>query len=200
MGMPEVRIEDYLGRKTLILGDVNTGKTTLSRGVLEALCRQGFGGRTAVVDMAPEIPETLARARGIPGAGGRLIPPEGCGVLYLGGWLEPPRLSSNSEEEAMQKARRNRREIEGLLRRLDSEPREILLVNDVSLYLQAGGSEAFIPRLERPDTVVANGYWGERLGGGLLSGCERSEMQSLRDYFDRMGRTLILKGHPVADR
>ncbi len=199
--MPEVRIEDYLGRKILILGDVNTGKTTLARGVLEALCRAGFGSRTAVVDMAPEIPENLARARGIPGVGGRLVPPEGCGVLYLGGRFEPPRLSSNSEEEAMQKARRNRREIEGLLRRLDSEPREILFINDVSLYLQAGGADALIPRIERAGTVVANGYWGEKLGGGLLSGWERSEMHRLKDHFDRIGRTLILgTPPPLADR
>ena len=101
----------------------------------------------------------------------------------------------------MQKARRNRREIEGLLRRLDSEPREILFINDVSLYLQAGGADALIPRIERAGTVVANGYWGEKLGGGLLSGWERSEMHRLKDHFDRIGRTLILgTPPPLADR
>ena len=35
--MPEIHLEDYLSRKTLILGDVNTGKTTLTKKVLEAL-------------------------------------------------------------------------------------------------------------------------------------------------------------------
>jgi|WetSurMetagenome_2_1015567.scaffolds.fasta_scaffold72293_2 hypothetical protein len=189
-------MEDCLGKKTLILGDVNTGKTTLTKRILENFCRRGLGDRTAILDMAPEIPETLAREKRLAGVGGRLPPTEGYGVLYLGGRLEPPRLSSKTEEEAMEKARQNRRAIDELFRRLDGRDREILLINDITLYLQAGKADTLILRLNRFGTVVANGYWGERLGGGELSVREKAETERLRSWFEREGRVSVLSRIP----
>ena len=191
--MPEIHLEDYLSRKTLILGDVNTGKTTLTKKVLEALYRRNLGGRIAIVDMAPEIPEKLAREKGLPGIGGKLTPPEGHDILYLGGHFEPPRLSSKTEEEAMEKARQNRRLSEGLFRKIDGQSRDILLVNDVSIYLQAGTAENLTRWLDQAATVIANGYWGKRLGRGTLTERERTETAKLKTYFERKGRVLILE-------
>ena len=191
--MSGINLEDYLSRKTLILGDVNTGKTTLTRKVLETLCRRDLGGRIAIVDMAPEVPEKLAKEKGLPGVGGKLTPPEGHDILYLGGHYEPPRLSSKTEEEAMEKARQNRRIIEGLFRKLDGRSRDILLVNDVSIYLQAGTTENLTRWLDRAATVIANGYWGKRLGGGTLTERERTETAKLKTYFEQKGRVLILE-------
>jgi hypothetical protein len=191
--MPGIHPEDYLSRKTLILGDVNTGKTTLTRKVLEALCRQDLGGRIAIVDMAPEVPEKLAKEKGLPGVGGKLTPPEGHDILYLGGHYEPPRLSSKTEEEAMEKARQNRRISEGLFRKIDGQSRDILFVNDVSIYLQAGMTDNLTRWLEQAATVVANGYWGERLGGGALTKREKTETAKLKTYFEQKGRVMILE-------
>lgn len=191
--MPEIHLEDYLNRKTLILGDINTGKTTLTGKVLEELCRRDLGGRIVIVDMAPEVPEKLANAKGVPGVGGKLMPPEGHDILYLGGHFEPPRLSSKTEEEAMEKARQNRRLIDGLFLTLDLQSRNILLVNDVSIYLQAGMAKNLTRWLDRAATVIANGYWGKRLGGGTLTERERTETAKLKDYFERKGRVLILE-------
>jgi hypothetical protein len=192
--MAEIRMETYLGRKTLILGDINTGKTTLTRKVLEALLRlPDLGGRIAIVDMAPEIPEKLAREKGLVGVGGKLMPPEGHGILYLGGHFEPPRLSSKTEEEAMEKARQNRRFIDGLFLTLDLLSRDILFVNDVSIYLQMGTAENLTRWLDRAVTVIANGYCGKRLGGGKLTEREKTETAKLKDYFEQKGRVLILE-------
>jgi hypothetical protein len=194
--MPDIHLEDYLRRKTLILGDVNTGKTTLTRKVLEALCRRDFGERIAIVDMAPEIPEKLAKEKGLIGVGGKLMPPEGYDILYLGGHFEPPRLSSKTEEEAMEKARTNQRTSEGLFGKLDLQLRDILLINDVSMFLQAGTAETLARWLDQAATVIANGYRGKRLGGGTLTERERTETVKLTAYFERKGRVLILEpGH-----
>ncbi|MEK6534723.1 MAG: hypothetical protein AAB299_01530 [Thermodesulfobacteriota bacterium] len=191
--MPDIHPEDYLSRKTLILGDVNTGKTTLTKKVLEALCCRDLGGRIAIVDMAPEVPEKLAKEKGLPGVGGKLMPPEKHNILYLGGHFEPPRLSSKTEEEAMEKAQQNRRIIEGLFRKLNLQLRDILLVNDVSIYLQAGTTDNLTRWLDQAATVIANGYWGERLGGGTLTERERTETAKLKTYFEQKGRVLILE-------
>lgn len=192
--MPGIHLEEYLDRKTLILGDVNTGKTTLTRGILEALLRRrDLAGRIAIVDLAPDIPADLAKEKGLVGVGGKLMPPEGHDILYLGGHLEPPRLSSKTEEEAIEKVRKNRHVIEDLFRNPDLRARDILLVNDVSLYLQAGTAENLTRWLDPAATVIANGYWGERLGGGALTERERAEMAKLKNWFGRKGRVLMLE-------
>ena len=96
-----IEAPDILGKRILITGEVNTGKTTLTRTLLEALCRDGLGFRIAIIDMAPEIPEETALAKGLRGIGGRLLPFGWDDVLYLSTSIIPPRLSSKTEEEAL---------------------------------------------------------------------------------------------------
>ena len=66
---------DCLGKRLLVVGEVNTGKTTLCKRWLAELCQRGLGGRITLVDMAPTISHALALKRGIVGAGGELRPP-----------------------------------------------------------------------------------------------------------------------------
>ena len=188
---------DCIGRKLLILGDVNTGKTTLARALLEDLCHRGLGPRIAVADFAPRIPAALARAKGLAGVGGDLRPPTGAGVRYLADHLDPPRLSSATDTEAAAKARANLHVIERLLQEFDAEPRDILFVNDVTLYLQAGTADGLIARLARADTVVANGYRGERLGAGELTRRERAETDRLAAWFATVGEVVELPARRV---
>jgi hypothetical protein len=190
--MDAIHRGDYLGRRLLILGDVNTGKTTLARTILDDLCRRGLGARIAIVDLAPWIPESLAREKGLVGVGGNLRAPQGSGALYVADHLDPPRLSSATEAEAMEKARLNCRAIERLFQRLDTDPREILFVNDVTMYLHAGTAEAMIARFGRANTVIVNGYRGERLGAGELTRRERTETEKLMTWFETAGTVLAL--------
>jgi hypothetical protein len=189
-----MNIRDYLEKKTLILGDVNSGKTTLTREILDKFCRQGLGGRIAVMDLAPEIPEEVLWRRGLAGVGGRLEPPVGYGAATtLRTTIVAPRLTSSSEEEAMEKAERNRKVIDGLFRRFESMDRDILFINDVSLYLQAGGMDRITGLLERTGTAVVNGYFGETLGPGELSRREREAMKGLAVWFRSRGTVIAVK-------
>ncbi len=190
--MAAMRGGDCVGRKLLILGDVNTGKTTLARGLLDDLCRRNLGARIAIADFAPQIPETLARAKGLVGVGGNLRPPAGSGVLYVADRVAAPRLSSTTEAEAVAKARLNREVIERLLQDVSAQPRDILFVNDITMYLQAGTADDLIIRLTPAGTVVANGYWGERLGGGELTRHERAETDKLKAWFETAGTVVVL--------
>lgn len=181
---------DYLDKKTLIVGDVNSGKTTLCREILEDFCRQGLGGRIIVIDLAPEIPEDVVRERGLMGIGGRLPPPAGSGVAYLHVPVIAPRLTSATEMEALNKAQRNREMIEGFFRQAEALGRDILFVNDVSLYLQAGDPERLAGFLDRAATAVVNGYFGETLGPGELSRRERGAMEWLAGWFRSRGAVI----------
>ena len=173
-----------LGKRILVIGDVNTGKTTLCKRWLNELCQQGLGARIALIDMAPTIPPELALKRGIVGAGGELRAPAGSEVLDLRAPLEPPRLSSSTESEALEKAERNAQIIATLISRLEPQ-RDILFINDVTLFLQARSAASLIEAAEfdKRTTLIVNGYRGERLGGGALTRHETAEMSQLEKAF-----------------
>ena len=191
---------DLLGKKLLVMGDINAGKTTLCRQWLARLCAQGQGGRIVVLDLAPDIPPALAQARGLAGAGGYLLPPPDSDVLDLRTHLHAPRLSSATEAEAEGKAAHSARAIEALFDRFPQpgSGRDVLFVNDVTLYLQAGCASTLIGKIGRADvtTLVVNGYWGQRLGDSALSRREREQTRRLREHFANRGQVLDLGGEP----
>jgi len=173
---------DVLGRRILIFGEVNTGKTTLAKTILDALCAGGLSSRIAVIDMAPEIPREIAMERAILGVGGKLLP-RGQDVLYLAAPLKPPRLSARTQDEALRIAEENKEKIEALLEAFGPSGRDILFINDVSLYLHAGTTERLMGYVASATTIVANGYYGERLGSGIITLHEAAEMGKLIDAF-----------------
>lgn len=177
-----------LGKRTLIVGDVNTGKTTLTRKILEALCHEGLGNRILVLDLAPRVPKELASRAGLEGVGGELHVPDGSQALYMRPPLVAPRLSAGTPDEAMALADKNRLAVERFMELADTSNRDILFINDASLYLQAGSARRLVDFMGGFSTVVANGYMGERLGGGPLSSRERSQMEALSGSFDRVIR------------
>ena len=181
---------DWLGRKLLVTGDVNTGKTTLAQGILQDFCARGLGPRIAVLDLAPEIPAEIAQARGLRGVGGTLEADAASGVLRVRPLLQAPRLTSATEAEAAAKAADNLRRIEQAWAELP--PRPILFVNEVSMFLQAGRAGDLARRFAQAQTVIANGYSGERLGGGELTRREGEQMKELRAWFTGIGEVLTL--------
>jgi len=191
---------DLLGKKLLVMGDINAGKTTLCRQWLARLCAQGQGGRIVVLDLAPDIPPARAQARGLAGAGGYLLPPPDSDVLDLRTHLHAPRLSSATEAEAEEKAAENARAIEALFDQLppSGSGRDVLFINDVTLYLQAGFAADLLGNLGKADftTLVVNGYWGQRLGDSALSRREREQTRRLREHFANHEKVLDLGGEP----
>jgi len=181
-----VEMSSFLGARTLILGEVNSGKTALTREVLQGLLNRVPPDRILVLDLAPRVSEEEATRRGMEGIGGTLDPghPE---VLYLHPPLAPPRLRASTEEEALALARANLERIREALGRVPRSSRwEALFINDVTLYLHAGTASELVQFMNPFTTVVANGYWGTRLGRGLLSQRERQETEVLKKAFDRV--------------
>lgn len=190
----QLNASDCLGRHWLILGDVNTGKTTLCRRLLADLCELGLGARCGVLDLAPHIPAALARQHGLAGVGGALRAPPGCGVREWRARLAAPRLSSSTEAQAADKAERNARIIERQLAELRGSGRDILFINDATLYLQAGSLAHLLQALQDAaiGTVVANAYRGQRLGGGALTQREQAQTEAWRQQVERQGRVITL--------
>ncbi len=173
---------DIIGRKIVIAGDVNTGKTTLTKKLLDVLCTGGLAGRIAVIDMAPDIPADVAAARGLKGVGGKLAPVQE-GVSYLIAHIRAPRLTSKTEEEALIVAEENRAKVEALFEAYRAGGRDILFMNDASIYLQAGKADDLLRLMAPASTVVANAYYGRALGAGSLSAHEAEETGRLMAAF-----------------
>jgi len=176
----------FLHRFTLIIGEVNTGKTTLTQEIFEAF-RALDGVRVAVVDLAPAIGSSDLKGRTTT-IGGTLEVTGGKGIRYYHGSFHAPRLQGNDESEALRLAEENAQLIEPLFQQALAEGLDALFVNDCSLYLQAGEPAKLIRWIGSAETAIVNGYWGESLGGGILSTREREGMAELINRSDHLIR------------
>lgn len=176
---------DPVGQRTLITGEVNTGKTTMTGELADFVCEAWEQTRIVVLDMAPTIPEALRKQAGRAGISGRVrFEAMSRADVFCGG-LVPPRFMGGSSARALQLAGKNRARIDSWLdqiRRLG--PIDLLVVNDISISLQAGTVAPLVQVFGRASTVIANGYMGRTLGSGRMSELEQTRMAELARFFD----------------
>lgn len=168
----------------VLTGEVNTGKTTLTGQVAEALCLRQKISRVTVVDMAPTIPSQVMHAHGAGPIGGfvtfkSLIPDQ----VFQGG-IYPPRLMGTCDRQIMELARANQKRIETWFANLlQTSPPDLLIINDMSIYLQAGSVRKLARVISHAPRVVANGYMGRTLGSDPLSRTEKQAMEQIIPLF-----------------
>ncbi len=185
---PVVKIEDFLDRFTLIVGDVNSGKTHLTRRIIDAYCRE-HDGSISIVDLAPTFPLSDHSGDGVKkGVGGKLTVSSSKRMRYFHDQIHAPRLTARDEAEAVALAEANARTIEALFRGMLKEETEAIFINDCSLYLHAGNPSKLLEWIRSARTAVVNGYEGHSLGEGPLSVKEREGMAFLVDQCDRLIR------------
>lgn len=177
--MVAVNPADCRGRRTLILGDVNTGKTRLTRSILEAFAAAGEAQEIALLDLAPGP---------VGGVGGK-FPASAAGVRHLTTAIVPPRLTGTDEAQVARLATANAGRIEALFDSYLKRPRPLLFVNDATLYLQAGSLERFCELLDSAATAVVNAYHGVHFADGPLTRRERRLTEALARRCDRVVRT-----------
>jgi hypothetical protein len=169
----------YDHRRTLIIGDVNTGKTRLTEQVLKRWTAQGRGPDIVLLDLAPESKD---------GIGGRLNRPAGFDGLYLTTAIVPPRLTARHATGADALARANAQAIEMLFEDAHRAAGSILVINDVTLYLQAGRYERLLATIQTAATVLINAYYGHSFPDYDLSRQERRLTERLIQDCDRIIR------------
>ncbi len=180
--------EGLRGCKALIVGEVASGKTRLTRLLLrEAL---GLGEPVTVLDFAP--PRGFERGRPL---GGRLLVP-GLKVdqELRSPNLHTPRLSGATAQEVEALAKANAVETTRLIQRFLGSPTPCLFVNDVSIHLQAGELGVLWEAMEAAETVVANGYLGGFLRDDKGSGVSRRERGLMLELVSRVDRVIHLSG------
>ena len=163
---------DYLGKKTLILGDVGRGKTRLTVRLLEEAIELGFAKKITVIDMAPRTFEVDGRK-----IGGKLSEfTDITKARYLApDRVEMPRMSARSGEELLNLVEKNRVKIRALLDNCLADMTPIIFVNDISIYLQSGGIEPILFIVRKAKTFIANGYYGETIREKYATGVSETE-------------------------
>lgn len=178
--------DDIRGKKTIIVGDINTGKTLYTLRILDELEDEEYPS-VAVIDCAPQA---------VRGIGGKMLEAERTGILYLTTVIEAPRLTGTSDEEIAELAAANARAIETIFDSYLRDPREILFINDVTLYLQAGSVDRLVEVMESAGTLVMNAYRGTSFQDSSLSRRERQLLGEIMRRCDRViGLSLSLAGY-----
>jgi KaiC/GvpD/RAD55 family RecA-like ATPase len=164
------------GRKTLITGDVGTGKTVLTANLLDEAVSHGFGSIITVLDIAPTV------NLGVMDIGSNLeeFSRSISSVRYVRpSIIRAPRLEGRSSEEVLRLAEENAYIIDRWLDELIKNVNPVLFVNDLTLYLQAGEPQRIIELFKASETVVANAYRGQRLRNDQGSGLSEREERAL---------------------
>ncbi len=183
--LPSRSFADLLGKRTIILGDVRSGKTRLTASLLREAMVLGFAAEITVIDMAPK--STFLKGLRI---GGRLFEPSKRpkGVGYLAPRrVETPRLTARDGNELLRLVEVNRKRIYPILKSYISRPTPILFANDISLYLQSGDLRTLHDMTQAASTFVGNGYYGNTLANDFatgISGTERGLMDQLAAAMD----------------
>ena len=163
-------IQEYINRRTLIVGDVNTGKTEKTQEILAAFIEAGYAREIAVLDLSPDP---------VAGVGGKMKLPQNPPLFYLTDSIHAPRMTGRDVRHMRQLAQENARVIEAMSAKLLGNAKTIIFVNDATLYLHAGDFKWFLDMLKPFPTQIMNAYWGDRFADSALTRRERQLTQRL---------------------
>ncbi len=172
-----IDIRPYLNKQTLILGDVRSGKTKLTRQILKAFIREGYDSDVVVLDLAPEA---------FQGIGGKLRLPKVSPVRYLTASIHAPRLKAKDDAQMNRLAEENARMIENLFAKLEPERLSVVFVNDATLYLHAGDLSRFLSTIKPAATRIINAYSGVTFADSALTLREKKLVEKLCRLSDRV--------------
>jgi len=182
-----------IGKKILIVGDSNVGKTQLTSQFLTYLRNVDKMDKIYVFEMGPErfqLDKTVV--------GGKLSDydrtyrddPRVNEYSYS---ITPPRSASKNKLEVYENCLKNYRLIyedfksvvENLLNTLDAN--SAIIINDFSIFLHLSSPISFLKILKTSHTVFVNAYYGQKLTedfGSNISWRERFLVQLLTRHFD----------------
>jgi hypothetical protein len=174
---------EFLNKKILIIGDVKSGKTKFTAELLKEAFELGYSFKTAVIDLAPKI-KGFADFIGAPLTNYIKL---NSLVMYLRPEVKAPRVEGKNKEEILRIAEENAAAIEKAFSKFLEGNREILFINDASLYLHKGDLNKLFSILFKANTAILNGYYGKFFNNDLGSGIslrEKSLMMELAKSMD----------------
>lgn len=163
-------------RKTLIVGGVKSGKTLFVSEFVTGILHDGRES-LLVLDFAPSLYQ---------GVGGKMELPEHPRLCYETVRIDAPRLRGKDDAERASLAVGNCGRIEALLDACAEQKADVLVINDVTLYLQGGHHERLSAFMTSFPTVLINAYYGTDFSETRLSIRERDQVHRFMKAFDQV--------------
>jgi len=172
-----------VGKKTLLYGETNTGKTFYTAKFIQYLLEiKKFAPKgISILDFAPK----LVNFNNLK-IGGRIQDyyenSVKCNNIKFIGEIIPPRLKANNKREMYKNICHNFNKIQEIMDIYNGSPTSVLIINDVSLFLHLGSNKYLINTINKSDTFFGNSYYGLSINSKfskLLSIKEKKKVECL---------------------
>ena len=182
---PDLKIflKDLIKHKTLIIGEVGSGKTRLTSKIIVSFIENDLGEDVTLIDLAPnknKIGEPIKHY---------LKKPDVNKINYLiPKRIYAPRLTASDLVELRKLIYLNYLEARKLFKIYLNNPTKILVINDSSIFLHYGSVDELLKIIDISETFVANAYYGYSIKDHFQSGLdemERKKIEILTNYMDR---------------
>ncbi len=177
---------EILGLKTLIIGEVGTGKTRVLAELLEQLVAEGHAREMTVIDLAPprmgKIGGTLTEYTKLPSETVYLRPDR----IYA------PRTQACNLDDVIRYAKHNAENARILFKQYMENPRPLLAINDLTIFLHAGELDELLNIIRISRTFIGTAYYGSSLAEDYGSGISRRERLLVEELKHHMDRVIML--------
>ena len=172
-----------VGKKTLIYGETNTGKTFYTAKFIQYLLeiKKINPKDISILDFAPK----LASFNNLK-IGGRIQDyfenSVKCNNITFKGEIIPPRLKANNKKEIYSNICHNFNKIYEIIEIYNSSPSQVLIINDISIYLHLGSNKYLINTINKAVTFFGNSYYGSSISSKFskqISIKEKRKVESL---------------------
>jgi len=184
--------QDYIGNHTLIYGDINKGKTQYTANFVRFLVESGFNPKEiTILDFSPN----LVKIKDLK-VGGKLVDYykkcESCNFIELKGVIIPPRLTARTKKEIKLIAYRNYIKTSEALDEYIKAPTEILIINDISIYLHRGNPKKILYAMKKANTFFGNSYFGTSIKRKYIFFFDYKEKRRVKYLIKKMNRIIRL--------
>jgi len=181
---------EFLNKKSLILGEVKSGKTKFTAELFKEAVKLGYGFKIAIIDLAPKTKIFNKEFIGLPLTEYTNI---NSTVVYLKPKVKAPRIEGKNKEDILKIAEENAIAIEKAFKKFLESNREILFINDVSIYLHKGELNKLFSILNKAKTAILNGYYGKFFNNDLGSGISLREKCLMMELAKSMDMLIEMK-------
>lgn len=187
----EYSFSQIVHKKTLILGDVSTGKTSFTARLLLDALSISKPEEITVIDMAPE--RMFHDGKVIGGKITDMVKLPSTVRILQPKKVYAPRHSAKNRDELLRQVEQNATSIEESIGQYLNDVTPILFINDLSLYFQSGRFEKAFKAMDQADTFAANAYYGTTFRNDLGTGVSETERRIVETIAKKADLLIHLK-------
>ncbi|MEJ2250512.1 MAG: hypothetical protein P8Y97_12775 [Candidatus Lokiarchaeota archaeon] len=163
--MKKINFEKLINHSTILYGEINIKKTLYTAKFLKFLLEKKKVNpeNITILDFAPKL-----KIIGGMKIGGRIYDyykyNQSCITPKIENEIIPPRLKSRNKKDLCKNALHNYNITQKLLEQYYEFPTDVLLINDISIYLHLGNKKFFLDSINKSKTFLGNIYYGDSIG------------------------------------